>query len=191
MIGEKKWCDWFHTQKRNKYFLIVPKEFYTDNFNLYGLKNKFENFRVLYSMIKGSIPRGTKEELLEEASRLYGLIHARFINSQQGLRCMLDKYNSDSFPKCPRVLCYGARCLPYGCSEVPNTSCLHMYCPCCGDVYKSDSKEFRDIDGVYFGPSWVHLFVNKYPSVAKARSKEIFVPKVFGFEICSSDDEDS
>lgn len=45
---------------------------------------------------------------------LYGLMHARYILSFNGLEMMKNKYLRGIFGKCPRDLCDGQNCLPTG-----------------------------------------------------------------------------
>jgi casein kinase II subunit beta len=44
-------------------------------------------------------------ELYQEATEIYGLIHARFILTPKGLALMREKYLLGKFGICPRVLC--------------------------------------------------------------------------------------
>jgi casein kinase II subunit beta len=44
-------------------------------------------------------------ELYQEATDIYGLIHARFILTPKGLALMREKYLLGKFGICPRVLC--------------------------------------------------------------------------------------
>lgn len=44
-------------------------------------------------------------EIYQEATDLYGLIHARFIMTNRGLILMKEKYIQGRFGTCPRVLC--------------------------------------------------------------------------------------
>ena len=44
-------------------------------------------------------------EIYQEATDLYGLIHARFILTPRGLAMMREKYLLGKFGACPRVLC--------------------------------------------------------------------------------------
>ena len=64
-----------------------------------------------------------------------------------------------------------------------------MFCPCCGELYLPSDKSgiLRDIDGAYFGSSWVLLFLQSYSEI-----KEVKIPidtRLFGFKIEFEDDE--
>lgn len=61
-------------------------------------------------------------EIYQEATDLYGLIHARFILSPKGLNLMREKYLLGKFGSCPRVLCERQMVIPIGMSEELRTS---------------------------------------------------------------------
>ena len=44
-------------------------------------------------------------ELNQEASELYGLIHARYINTATGMAKVYHKFLSSLYGTCPRALC--------------------------------------------------------------------------------------
>ena len=100
---------------------------------------------------------------------------------------MYKKYTTeDCFYKCPRTFCNGTKCLPYGTSDDIGQSSLKMFCPCCHDVYHIPDSESENMDGAFFGPSWVHLFLAKYPDVMPKPPIRTYTPKIFGFKICPS-----
>ncbi len=94
----------------------------------------------------------------QEASDLYGLVHARFIISPRGLAIMREKFLLGVFGVCPRVLCERQCVLPVGMSEELRTSRVKVYCPRCEDVY-IPKKKCPDVDGAYFGCSFPHIFL--------------------------------
>ena len=54
--------------------------------------------------------------IYQEATDIYGLIHARFILTPKGLALMKEKYLKGVFGVCPRVLCERQHVLPIGMS---------------------------------------------------------------------------
>ena len=122
-------------------------------------------------------------ETYQEATDLYGLIHARFIMSPRGLGIMREKFLSGRFGSCPRVLCERQNVLPIGMSEELRSSRVKVYCPKCEEVYYPKQK-FQDVDGAYFGTSFPHILLQTYsdlPSSSKPASK--FIPRIYGFKI--------
>ena len=181
--GKESWVDWFLSQKCNQCFIKIDHSFITDNFNVYGLRQKVPRFKEAIAMICGPYYETDDEDLVYQATRLYGLLHARFITTVNGLEKMKAKYISGSFQNCPRFLCEGFQCLPYGCSEVEGEGTLKMYCPNCGDVYDPCASYFNKIDGAYFGPSWVHIFLQHVPRFVPKAPPRVYVPRIFGFKL--------
>ncbi|KAK8882198.1 hypothetical protein M9Y10_044839 [Tritrichomonas musculus] len=93
---------------------------------------------------------------------LYGLLHAKYILTPPGQSKMLELYSYNSFPKCPRSKCNGIRCLPYGITERPCSQYVKMYCPKCENVYNYTKN---NLDGAFFGPTYVHLLIRKFPKI--------------------------
>ena len=102
--------------------------------------------------------------LYQEATDIYGLIHARFILTPKGLALMREKYLLGKFGICPRVLCERQNVLPIGMSEDIRTSRVKVYCPRCEDVYMP-KKKYPDVDGAYFGCSFPHILLMVTPVV--------------------------
>jgi casein kinase II subunit beta len=139
-------------------------------------------------------PAGWPSDIDQSGVRLYGLIHARFLlthGPNLGLEQMFRKWANCHFPECPRTFCEGRRCLPFGPSEEVGESVVRMFCPNCREVYTSDDPISDTIDGAYFGPAWVHLFVQEYEQKVIPKGDVKHPPvKLFGFRIetdCSDD----
>eukprot|EP00826_Nyctotherus_ovalis_P005649 TRINITY_DN11286_c0_g1_i3.p1 TRINITY_DN11286_c0_g1~~TRINITY_DN11286_c0_g1_i3.p1 ORF type:complete len:117 (-),score=27.24 TRINITY_DN11286_c0_g1_i3:175-525(-) len=96
-------------------------------------------------------------ELYQEASELYGMIHARFIYTPRGLALMHQKYVGGQFGSCPRVLCEKVPLLPVGMSNEPRASWVKTFCLKCGEAYAPKDKNVN-LDGAYFGTSFPQAF---------------------------------
>lgn len=96
--------------------------------------------------------------IYQEATDIYGLIHARYIVTPKGLAIMRQKFMKGDFGVCPRVLCDRQPTLPIGMSEEIRTSRVKIYCPKCQEVY-IPKKKCHDIDGAYFGCSFPHILL--------------------------------
>ena len=142
-------CDWL---------CAVDDTYVNDNFNLYGLSSMFESYQTLLKIIRGKESEVDAErvaELQPRAQTLYGLIHARYLLTINGVREMKVKFDRQLFGTCPRVACNGQTLLPIGLKPGPGEMPVKTFCPCCKDVYDTDS----DLDGAYFGPYFPQFFL--------------------------------
>lgn len=139
-----------------------------------------------------------KSSIEKSAEDLYGLIHSRFIQKARGLQLVFNKYKNGDFPDCPRYYCK-AKLLPFSEEEGLGQD-LKWYCPVCNDVYcldriyenEEDFHNYSDIDGGYFGNSWIYLFRQKYGSrISPKEPSKVYVPRIFGFRIAHPKDSDS
>ena len=98
---EESWISWFCGLRGNEMLVEVPESFIRDRFNLTGLSHQvpFYERALLIVLEMEDEKEDTLESLREEhqvmieaaAEMLYGLIHARFIVSTQGLSMMRRK----------------------------------------------------------------------------------------------------
>lgn len=150
--------------KYSELMISIPKFYLDDGFNYYGLPNLFsKNYNKLYKMLNNPEYFRSKcevEELMTEAIVLYGYVHARFLSSEDGIDSVVDYYKSKNLPMCPRKLCK-TKCLPYGISDAMGKYPVMFYCPNCHDVYDLKIERYKDFDGGWFGPTYVHLFENR------------------------------
>lgn len=125
----------------------------------------------------------------DSAEVLYGLIHARYVLTTQGLDQVRAKYLNQEFGKCPRVFCEEQALLPVGMSDIPRRSTVKLFCPRCQDIYFPKYPRHTSIDGAYFGTSLPHLFMQMYPEVIPPPPKCHYVPRLFGFKVHKSSRE--
>ena len=192
-----KWVQDFLSKPESRYFVRIDEEFLANSFNVYGLKQKVSHFAAAYELLRRNKfnprddPNVTLQEVSAQAEILYGLLHARFIITKPGLHLMLEKYQKGEFQTCPRVFCRGTQCLPYGIADEPGKERIKMYCPCCCDIYNVTAPELAEVDGAYFGPSWVHMFLHKHRQLVPKDPPRVYVPKIFGFRICHASDAET
>ena len=120
-------------------------------------------------------------EIYQSALDLYGMIHARFIITTNGLQYMRNKYLRGVFGVCPRLLCENQGVLPIGLSDELNKARVKTYCPKCEDIYYSRIK--ADIDGAYFGSAFPHMLLQTYPNLVPKEGSAPFIPRIYGFRI--------
>lgn len=187
-----RWIDRVLESDKFKYFVRIDDEFAFNSFNLFGIRKNVAHFTEAYDLIRSSARTGKSgEEIENDAIIVYGLLQARFLLTKPGWEQMMIKYKNHEFQQCPRVYCKNCTCLPYGISEEYGVAKMKMFCPNCCDIYNVDDPVLAQIDGAFFGPNWVHMFMQKYPEIVPREQQRVYVPRVFGFRIYhESDAED-
>ena len=184
---DEKWIDWYCSQSGNQFFCHVDRSYIEDHFNSFGLRQYFPggDFGKAMDTIldKGCEPE--TEELHRSTQLLYGLMHARFIITQRGLEAMGRKYKMKDFGECSRMLCGGQEVLPMGCADDPKHGTVKLFCPRCRDVYNCQ-REFRHIDGAYFGPTFPNMFFMAFENQVPDAPPNRYIPRIFGFRIHES-----
>ncbi|ODV98076.1 hypothetical protein PACTADRAFT_47897 [Pachysolen tannophilus NRRL Y-2460] len=188
------WITNFCSMFGNDYFVEVSQAFIEDDFNLTGLSSIVPFYRDALDMILDFEPekpiRVSDLPMVEHSAELlYGLIHARYILTKQGLQAMAEKYENKKFGVCSRYHCDSMHLIPIGRYDQPGIETVRLYCPCCSDIYLPNSSRYLNIDGAFFGTSFAGLFVKMFPEIERQcnlRSKELFELKLFGFKINKS-----
>lgn len=126
----------------------------------------------------------TKEQIRKGAITLYGLLHARYIRTENGMQKINAKYKRGVYGICPRVKCEPQATLPMGIFDVPGQSSIKLFCPRCKEVYDSP-KQFKKIDSAFFGTVFPQLFLMMYPNVGQDEKKE-FAGTIKGFKMHES-----
>jgi casein kinase II subunit beta len=188
----RTWMQWFLGLKGNNFFCKVDRAYMLDQFNLYGLRPLFSNYREVLDMILGPDISDTKDiEALDrnfqDAVDLFGLIHARFIITRRGQSRMARKFKRVSFGKCPRAFCARQALLPVGLQDTPRKSGVKVYCAACGQIFEPEPKLVANyIDGAYFGTTFPHLLLMEHPELCPNianMSTEIYSPRIFGYRV--------
>jgi len=187
--GDSRWITWYCGLKGHEFFAEVEEEYIKDNFNLYGLRGRFQYFDHALEMVSSSEPPDEDDladveflELYRDAADLFGLIHARYIASPRGLQVMREKYLKGTFGTCPRVLCDRQHALPIGLSEDLRSSTVMLFCPKCEQTFSTKSK-YKEVDGCYFGTSFPQIFLQSYHAMVPVQPPRPFVAKIFGFKV--------
>jgi len=122
-------------------------------------------------------------QLNQDASDLYGVLHARYLRSNEGLSIIYKRYLQSFYGTCPRSLCDRQSVIPTGMSDKFKTSRVKIYCPKCEEVYIPKLKN-NTLDGAYFGSSLPQIFLKAYPSaVVLPPQVHKYEPKIYGFKI--------
>ncbi|RNF15861.1 putative dynein heavy chain [Trypanosoma conorhini] len=186
------WIMWFCELKSHEFFCVVDRDFIDDEFNLTGLSTMVSFYHYALDLIldletQNSARLTAEQQRLVESSAetLYGLIHARFITTQRGLKLMEEKFAEGEFGRCPRVFCGGQAVLPVGQSDVVRESSVKLYCPKCQDIYYPRSSRHRTLDGAFWGTTFPHLFLMHLRDSGKVitKPKQHYVPRIYGFRL--------
>ena len=133
-----------------------------------------------------SDPSQRIHKVLETARVLYGLIHARYILTAQGLSDMKAKFKASEFGACPRTLCEKQTVLPVGLSDSVSLSGenpMKLFCARCRELYDHNVPGGNYIDGAFFGSTFPHLFLQTYGDLRPRKCTRRYVPRVFGFKV--------
>ena len=183
-VGPGGWIQWFCSLEGHDFLVEIEEEYIKDFFNLYGLKKRFKTERYStcikmilsnYSPTEEDLQNEEFLELNQEASDLYGLIHARFIITQRGLSKLYNKFLNGTYGYCPRALCDRQKVLPVGLSDELRTSRVKVFCPKCEEVYIPKFKSIN-VDGAYFGTSVPHIFLKSFKDAV------VLPPRIFNYE---------
>jgi casein kinase II subunit beta len=187
--GESCWTQWFCSLEGHDYLAEVTEDFLKDKSNFFGLSSKVSNFSdALYQILNGAVPddedlqNDQYLELYQNCVDLYGLIHARFIQTPIGLTIMREKFLSGKFGVCPRVLCDKNNVIPVGMSNEIRTSRVKVFCPRCSDVYYPKDRNI-ELDGAYFGSSFPHVLMQNFPFLYPIQENKEYCPKIYGFKV--------
>lgn len=184
--GEESWITWFCGLVGHEMFCEVERSYIEDSFNLYGLRSYVPLINECLDVILDRVgPDESSEDVLQASYALYGLIHARYIVTTNGLEAMHKKHYLLDFGSCPRWLCRGAPVIPLGIRDEPKIEGVKVYCPSCQDVYNpwNPAPSSSTLDGAYFGTTFAHLFCMTYEHATPAQAREDYVPRIFGFRV--------
>jgi casein kinase II subunit beta len=167
----------------------IEREWAADWFNQYGIEEHFDDFDDAVELIcdrRSNTDWETLEvtqiqSIHQQATRIYGVLHSRWICLPRGMALMRAKYESGIYGVCPRFLCQGTKLLPMGTTLAIRRHSAKLYCPMCCDIYRPPADV--TLDGAHFGPAFPHMFLFEYAQLDKSRDFKPFVMRAFGFII--------
>ncbi|KAJ2779186.1 casein kinase 2 regulatory subunit [Coemansia javaensis] len=184
------WIAWFCSLRGHEFFCEVEDEFIEDEFNLTGLNQDVSYYNeALETILDGEedsedpLDADEIEEINAASEVLYGLIHARFILTRNGLRLMAEKYKNGDFGVCPRYACNGVGVVPCGTSDTADVDTVKLFCPSCLDIYTPSSSRYQNVDGACFGTTFPNLFFQAFPQLIPESHAPIYTPTIYGFAI--------
>jgi casein kinase II subunit beta len=168
----------------------VDPEWAGDWFNQYGINDHFEDFDDAIDLICDKRSANTdwknmKESQIhiihQQATRIYGMLHSRWICQPKGMALVKAKYEAGVYGKCPRFLCGETPLLPMGTTLALRRHSAKLFCPTCCDIYRPPPD--ITLDGAHFGPAFPHMFLFEYKQFDRSEQFKAFEMKVFGFKV--------
>ncbi|OHT16032.1 Casein kinase II subunit beta [Tritrichomonas foetus] len=145
----------------------------------YGLNSIVPNYSRAAGIIKGrrvdtsEMSERQIKTLAESCRLLYGLLHQRYIVTEDGIRKLENKYRRKVYGVCPRVACKGRPLIPMGLTIEPRLGKVRRWCPQCHDIYDGGV----DLDGAYFGSDLPIMFHKMNDIPIKFRPFSSFLKK--------------
>lgn len=181
---------YFFDSSPTSWICEIDNDYLLSQVSYYGLSQYVSYYSHCSSAIKGKkvdlseCDDAKKKKFINNCIKLYGLLHGRFILTEEGCLKMEEKYKIGLFGTCPRYNCKRQNLLPIGLTNVPETDTVKLYCPRCHDIYESGSN----YDAAYFGPDFPIMFMkmNNIPlhstyipfNINKFATKKSNVPEV-------------
>lgn len=184
---DRSWIDWFCNIKGHEYFVKVDYDFIRDEFNLTGLSSIVPHYDCALDLILDNesedIDELCQKTVEDSALLLYGMIHSRFILTNQGLNLMREKYTKNTYGKCCNTYCNGQPVLPIGMYDIPMQDYAKVFCPKCNEVFHPPKSScLGSIDGAYFGRTFPHLFIMQYEPMISPPT-QYYIPRIYGFKV--------
>jgi casein kinase II subunit beta len=192
-VSIRPWIKQFCAQTQFQWYCELELDFANDWFNHYGMKETVEHFDEALDLICDRHFKkwtGYEEDRIraihEQAVRLYGLLHSRWILQPKGMARMKEKFQRGVFGQCPRFACNGQYLLPVGESQIPNRHSCKLFCPQCRDLYRPEGVW---VDGAHFGTAFPHIFLVEFPQFNTKKDFKPHKPNVFGFHVFEGKDQ--
>uniref|UniRef100_A0A0K0EE05 Casein kinase II subunit beta n=1 Tax=Strongyloides stercoralis TaxID=6248 RepID=A0A0K0EE05_STRER len=186
------------SKKSNKWLVKIPEDFFIDKFNLVGIYDiiGIKSLEKAVSMILNKskdIEDNDFTSIQKNAAFLYGLVHARYIITPEGLNDMKEKFINNDFGSCLKVSCLNQALLPIGLHDIPSHEQVKMFCPKCQDVFHPEAESDDEIesisddgsedsfycmeedfcDGAFFGTGFPEFFFFQFPFLRPEKDKKI------------------
>ena len=152
--------DYYFDNSSKSWICEIEPDYLQSQVSYYGLNQYVPYYSHAAAIIRGrkldfsELNQAKLSKLISSCKLLYGLLHQRFILTQEGVYYMEIKYRKGLFGHCPRFACDQEKLLPIGLTTVPGQEKVKCYCPRCHDIYETDA----DYDAAFFGPDFPMMF---------------------------------
>lgn len=174
--------------KNLQWYVQIDADWAGDWFNQYGISQQVEDFDAAIELItdqhSSEWSNYTDKKIIsihQQALKVYGMLHARWICQPKGMSLMKEKYEKGIFGKCPRYECHGTNMLPMGTTFTVRRHSTKLFCPNCYDIYRAPPNII--LDGAHFGPAFPHMFLCDFQKFDKSKDFKPFELKAFGFKV--------
>ena len=182
--ADSRWVASYLKLEGNKALVDIPRDYLSDKFNYYGLEKFMKNLENSFKAINSMVPA----RLQSDESRLYILIHQRYILTPQGLEKMFEKVGKKAYGICMRMGCEEIPLIPFRVSLTPKISPMKVYCYNCKNVYEPNVS--TNLDGCAFGRYFAHIFELTYKKrLIKSKFRQ-YEPRIHGFKIHYTSESD-
>lgn len=160
--GMKSFRAMYMDTSPNSWLVEIDDYYLQSSVSYYGLNAYVDHCSRASMIIKGrsfdtsEYSQSRLESLAESCRLLYGLLHQRFISTEDGTRKLFEKYQRGIYGRCPRTACKNKHLIPMGFDIEPNKGKVKLWCPQCHDIYNPPSH--IHIDGAFFGPDLPIMF---------------------------------
>ena len=147
------------------WMVAVDKQFNLEVHNKTGFREQLTFYKYALQMLFDIVPKDLKsmgakqtDTVHDDALKLYGLMHSRYIQSSQGQTKMLQKWAKGTFGLCTDKCRFDqVPLLPIGLSDHPEEETVRLFCPKCEEVTRPKQREYARLDGAYFGTVYHRL----------------------------------
>ncbi|KAL7712283.1 Casein kinase II subunit beta [Entamoeba marina] len=186
--ASKRKDEWFvgvlEGTEHERWLVKVGNEFIGDEFNWFGIID-FENeqdqdaFNALRGKHCGVDFCTDLSSFTKRCLDCYGLIHSRYILTDEGLTKMRARYERGYYGTCPNSTCNKCKLLPASSQNLVGSK-AKLFCPCCNHLYPWETH----LDGAFFGKWFPHIFFLSFPTCEPlTRFVGAVSPEVYGFDV--------
>ncbi|CAJ0580929.1 unnamed protein product, partial [Mesorhabditis spiculigera] len=150
------WLQSILARKANWWMCEIDMDYIMDPFNAVGIDEQVSLARSGLALLRRRDRPIDKiaDDLAADAINVYGLLHARYILTKDGIRKMMNKNLRREFGCCSKVGCQMEALYPTGLYDEVGRSRVKLYCPRCRELYHAEANV--TLDGAFFGTSFPH-----------------------------------
>lgn len=178
-MSDPSFIGWLLEEPIGQFFVRVDDKFIQDHAHDSDITAIVGNVDAPLKLLLAPSGRPT-DAAADKARTLYGLLHRKYLLTEEGMSQMIARLTAGDFPKCRRLLCHKQTCVPIGLSDKMGSEMV-LFCPNCSDVYNHNLRV--SVDGAFFGQEWIRKLVHDHKEVIPKTPPEVYEPRVYGFKV--------